>query len=268
MAHFGSSHRSNSAGLGRARTMLFLAPMRFVTFGLAAALVAACSGVGGTGIGDGGASATTDGGTGTDGGNPAGCPSVQPSVGSSCAPNGLACTFSSNPACTGYWDCTGGVWHESFPGAACAVDSGPTGGNCNGTSGVWHRALATACVSNAGVDAGCNIQPHDACLTDTDCGVGYVCLCESPIRAGQVCPGGVPMATGNVCIPANCRVDSDCSACGVCQAQYSCGQITGYYCQTPTDACVPAYSSTSYSGNGCLFQSGHWVSSGTPACPG
>jgi hypothetical protein len=155
-----------------------------------------------------------------------------------------------------------------------AASAGPDGangleaGSCHGSSGVVARAVAQACTSNAGADAGCNVAPHDQCLTDSNCGASSVCACQSPIAAGQACPGGVPLVAGNVCIPANCRVDSDCTPCGVCQAQYSCGVITGYYCQTPADTCVPEGPAVSFDGNGCVFMSGRWVSTTPAPCPG
>ena len=140
-------------------------------------------------------------------------------------------------------------------------------GACHGTANVIHLSQANGCASHAGIDAGCNVQPKDQCTTDAECGAGQACLCEAPIPAGQPCPGGVPLAAGNVCVPANCHVDSDCGPCGVCQAEYGCGTITGYYCQTPNDACYP--DTSTYDSNGCHFASGHWASSAGPvACPG
>jgi hypothetical protein len=227
-----------------------------------------------------------------DEGNSAACPSTTPRQGSSCTLDQLECAYGQNIACSGYWVCASGSWRREFPGEACSMssspmgdsgllgDSGPAGdssstadaipegGSCHGTSGVVHRAQAITCESHAGFDAGCQIQPHDECLADGDCGTGKVCLCESLPAPGQPCAAGVPRPTGNICIPANCRVDSDCSPCGVCQAQYWCGEYTGYYCQTPGDACFPT--TTSYDGNGCNFSSGQWLSS-VPAvggCPG
>lgn len=132
--------------------------------------------------------------------------------------------------------------------------------------GVIHRAQAAVCPSHMGADAGCNIQPHDQCLMDADCGSGNLCLCESPPPPGMVCAGGVSNPSGNVCVQGNCRVDSDCGACGVCQAEYGCGQTGSFYCQTPSDECVP--DTSSYDGNGCHFSSGHWVAAVPNACPG
>ena len=138
---------------------------------------------------------------------------------------------------------------------------------CVGATGVTHRAQAATCSSNADDDAGCGVQPKDQCTTDPMCGAGSVCLCQSPVPAGGGCPGGVPLVTGNVCVPSNCTVDSDCTACGVCQAEYSCGQITGYYCQTPEDTCVPT--SVGFD-QGCAWSAteGYWGSTGPEECPG
>jgi len=237
--------------------------MRILTLVLlSTAFLAACGGTSSTGLGgDAGVDATTDGG------NPPACPGSQPTAGTACCPNGLECTYSPNPACSGYWDCTGGTWRQTFPGVACMPDSGPMGGNCHGTSDVIHRAQATACPSHVGADAGCGITPHDQCLMDADCGPGYVCQCEAPIAAGQPCPGGVPAPSGNVCIASTCLVDADCPACGVCQAQYTCNQVGGYHCQTPTDECYPSASGATGI-NACTWASGQWTLTGPVACPG
>jgi hypothetical protein len=160
----------------------------------------------------------------------------------------------------------GGSSSDTAPPAG--DDEGPPNGNCSGPSGANHRAQGATCASNAGADAGCDVQPKDQCLTDSDCGPAADCECETPIPAGQVCPGGVSLPSGNACIPSNCRVDSDCAPCGVCQGEYSCGQYTGFYCQTPEDTCVPSAGDTGYDGNGCRFVGGHWTSMGMTECPG
>jgi hypothetical protein len=129
-----------------------------------------------------------------------------------------------------------------------------------------HRVQPAACASNAGADAGCGVQPMDQCLTDNDCGPLGDCQCQTPIPAGQGCPLGVPWPAGNACVPSNCRTDADCTACGVCQGEYACGQFTGFYCQTPSDACVPAGPDTSWDGNGCSFVGGRWVRTVTVGC--
>jgi hypothetical protein len=148
------------------------------------------------------------------------------------------------------------------------VTSDRSSDHCLGESDAAHRAEATACASNKNDDAGCDIVPHDQCLTDSNCGANQDCLCQTPIPAGQPCPAGVGNPSGNVCIPSNCRVDSDCSPCGLCQAEFSCGNITGYYCQTPGDECTPTGPGQDYDGNGCTFVSGRWVSGSLPLCPG
>jgi hypothetical protein len=141
---------------------------------------------------------------------------------------------------------------------------------CRGPAGTIHRPEAATCPSNANDDAGCNIKPHDQCLTDSNCSDGGLCLCETPILAGQPCPGGVPLYSGNVCLPSNCRVDSDCSPCGSCLGEYACGDVTGFYCQTPEDECAPngGPGTTSDEGNGCTFKDGRWIDGGPPLCPG
>jgi len=129
-----------------------------------------------------------------------------------------------------------------------------------------HPTQTGTCPSNAGFAAGCGVVPHDDCIADTDCGPDAVCSCQTPIAAGEACPSGVPLVAGNVCITANCRLDADCSS-GVCQAEYQCGGVTGYYCRTADDDCVPTDASTSYAGNGCLFRAGRWQLEQV-ACPG
>jgi hypothetical protein len=155
----------------------------------------------------------------------------------------------------------------SGEGGGDAASDGSSG-HCRGMSEAIHRAEATACGSNKNDDAGCGIVPHDQCLTDSNCGAIQDCLCQSPIPAGQPCPEGVGTPSGNVCIPSNCRVDSDCSPCGLCEAEYSCGSITGYFCQTPEDECTPTGPGQNYEGNGCTFQSGRWASGNAASCPG
>lgn len=138
---------------------------------------------------------------------------------------------------------------------------------------VVHRGTASACPSNADagvIDAGpstCGhtIVPHDACLTDADCagahGAMGVCVCQSP--QGEGC--GVPAVTGNACVPANCRVDSDCTPCARCRAEQSCGAITGYYCESTADEC----SSNTDCGTGfCTFQGDHFACQNNVACAG
>jgi hypothetical protein len=149
----------------------------------------------------------------------------------------------------------------TFPGAACETKL--DAGTCHGSQDVAHRAQAAACSSNAGASAGCNITPHDECLTDADCGAGKACVCQSPPPPGQPCPGGIFIPAGNVCVPADCRVDADCKTCGVCEADNSCGLIHGYHCQMPNDACYPQSSALT---EGCVFQSSKWTLSA--GCPG
>src|SRR6266704_2608776 len=100
-----------------------------------------------------------------------------------------------------------------------------------------HPTQSGTCASDAGFDAGCGVVAHDGCIAGSDCGADAVCSCQTPIPAGQACPSGVPLVAGNVCITANCRLDADCSS-GVCQAEYRCSGVTGYYCRTADDECV------------------------------
>jgi len=138
---------------------------------------------------------------------------------------------------------------------------------------VGNREVAPACFSNADagfIDGGpttCGqpIVPHDACLSDTDCAGAHgaigVCVCQAP--HGQGCGAGA--VTGNVCVPANCHVDTDCSPCARCRPEESCGQTTGYYCESPADEC----SSSADCGTGfCTFQGDHFACQNDIACAG
>jgi hypothetical protein len=137
---------------------------------------------------------------------------------------------------------------------------------CSSREPTSHPTQNGSCPSNAGVQAGCGVTPHDDCLTDVDCGADAVCSCQAPIPAGEACPSGVPLVAGNVCIAADCRLDADCAS-GACQTEYICGATTGLFCRTANDACVPTDPSTSYSGNGCVFRNGRWQLEQV-ACPG
>src|SRR6185312_13230497 len=68
---------------------------------------------------------------------------------------------------------------------------------------------------------------------DADCGSGGVCSC-----AGSTFE--YAHATRNICVPANCRVDADCSPY-LCSPSNSDGGpfygVQGYYCHTGNDTC-------------------------------
>lgn len=164
---------------------------------------------------------------------------------------------------------------------APASADGSTEGGADGAAGdagtcrtdVVHRASADACASHADagvIEAGpdtCGqpLTPQDACLVDGDCAGGHgasgVCVCQSP--GGQGC--GVPPVTGNACVASNCHVDSDCTACGLCRVEESCGSVTGYYCESPADECS---SNTDCGGGFCTFQGDHFVCRNDIACAG
>ena len=165
------------------------------------------------------------------------------------------------------WACSG-----SSDSGATNVDGGgdaPSGdgGSCRAASA--HRPTDSACASNADagpIDGGCGgtITPHDDCLSDDDCsahGASDVCACQAPSGGGC---GAAPV-TGNACVPANCKSDSDCSECGACIPEYTCGVVTGYYCATRADACS---SNADCSAGLCLFRNGHFSCVTDVACAG
>jgi hypothetical protein len=71
------------------------------------------------------------------------------------------------------------------------------------------------------------------CITDEDCGSGFVCLCGQDVSP-----------SGGVCRPSNCTTDADCGAGRRCASYESrflgCGTrgIIGFACQTANDECA------------------------------
>ena len=153
-------------------------------------------------------------------------------------------------------------------GVDASSDGSAESGSCR--DGVDHRATAAACTSNADaglVESGCGspITPRDGCLKDDDCagahGATGVCVCQAP--HGNGC--GTPFISGNACVPSNCRLDSDCSPCSKCRLEQSCGQVTGFYCETKLDTC----STNADCGTGfCSFRGDRWACVNDVACAG
>jgi hypothetical protein len=107
------------------------------------------------------------------------------------------------------------------PGDACATDADCTdgmNGRCTYVSGFGPVMVCT----------------YDECFTDSDCGAGYACAC-----------GGVG-ATGrrygaDECVRGNCNIDSDCgdNYCSPALDMNGCELGPGgFYCHTPSDACI------------------------------
>jgi len=99
---------------------------------------------------------------------------------------------------------------------------------------------------------------YDQCSGDSACPKGETCAChDTPLASG-----------GNQCLPSNCRVDGDCGAGGYCSpsADGGCGQLTGYYCHTPSDTCVNDSDCTAP--HSCVYdrKAGHWVCKEIPLC--
>jgi hypothetical protein len=143
---------------------------------------------------------------------------------------------------------------DAGPIDAGSVDAGPVDGGCcsaNSDGGCCrtqpfnHRVKATACAPSAdggitGRDGG-GCSPftgvcEDQCLTDADCGAGYVCSC-----AGQTF--GYSERTTNFCVEASCETDVDCGSGGFCSPSVgdSIGNFYGiqsYECHGCADCCV------------------------------
>jgi hypothetical protein len=62
------------------------------------------------------------------------------------------------------------------------------------------------------------------CVSDQDCGTGFICLCSSTTSWG-------------VCEAATCQTNADCDPGFLCSS-YTTGYSTGYACQTPQDTCA------------------------------
>lgn len=87
------------------------------------------------------------------------------------------------------------------------------------------------------------------CVTDEDCGVGYICLC------------GGPSPTGGKCHQSDCTTDADCGPGFLC-ASYgvACG-YAGFSCQRASDECAKDDDCSGY----CGFNGEHRACDGT-AC--
>jgi hypothetical protein len=197
---------------------------------LAIGLVAACGGAASSapphGSGD-------DAGPGTDSGHP-------PPTGTDAGPDSATGTDSDAGAETGPTpgvplnhrpsdaqclqprsDGTCAVPEPEDAGFGCSTDNQCTDGN--GTNG--------RCENSSGGPAGC-FCTYDTCASDSACPTGDLCVCH-----GSAYVGGA----GNTCLPGNCRIDSDCGAQGYCSPAHgteNCGEVSGYYCHTPSDECV------------------------------
>ena len=162
----------------------------------------------------------------------------------------------------------GGGTADAPSGDVASVDGIPPMMCMMADPSTLHRPAELKCSPNSGMEAGCGITPMDECLVDTNCGSDKDCLCEKPPAPGSTCGGGIGIPAGNICVPANCRTDSDCSPCGLCEGRFQCGSVLGYYCMTPSDECSPTGPSHDYSGNGCTFDGTRWVRGAGGTCPG
>jgi hypothetical protein len=151
-------------------------------------------------------------------------------------------------------------WPLLFLGG-CACRAGPDGGPVDVTCGTEHvfsdggcdrsqpfnhRATATACAPSRDADGGitgrdgggCSFFTgvcEDQCLTDADCGPGYICSC-----AGNTF--GYSKSTANFCVPASCETDADCGPGGYCSPSVGEGGnfygVQSYECHGCADCCV------------------------------
>jgi hypothetical protein len=107
---------------------------------------------------------------------------------------------------------------SSWGGEPCTADAECTGkphGYCAPSYGVGPVPSTNQC--------------HYGCLTDTDCGTGYLCECGDPVGH---------------CLPATCQTDADCPGELLCAAWSSaniCGTVgESFSCQTAEDECNSA----------------------------
>lgn len=74
------------------------------------------------------------------------------------------------------------------------------------------------------------ICTYDECLGSADCGPGRACACDNGGYYGSV----------NQCVPATCLSSDDCGGVACVGEKQSCTRkVTGYYCRTAADTCVP-----------------------------
>jgi hypothetical protein len=130
----------------------------------------------------------------------------------------------------------------------CAENSQCT----KGTNGRCQDGLAALCWC-----------AYDTCTDDSACSTGEVCACHgSPYADGA----------GNTCVPGNCRVDADCGPAGYCSPAHgtgNCGDVTGYYCHTPSDTCIDDTDCSNNGETACTWSSAssNWTCQEIIECP-
>ena len=159
-------------------------------------------------------------------------------------------------------------------GAIDAADSGacieptptadrPAGTTCRlcrpiGTEPGGSGVCATHADCTAGINGRCSLGQigefcsYDECFIDAHCADGKVCSCDGAYFSGA-----------NTCVPANCRVNADCTS-GRCSPSYGClmgGSPEGWYCRTAADECATDSQCTDYAAGRCAYNStlSHWA---------
>jgi hypothetical protein len=83
------------------------------------------------------------------------------------------------------------------------------------------------CEEFYGGDGGASGLCRSGCVTDDDCGDGYICICDSN-----------DSPTGGACQPSNCATDDDCGTGLLCASYEGTGcNPNGFACQTTQDTC-------------------------------
>jgi hypothetical protein len=138
-------------------------------------------------------------------------------------------------------------YDAGFGNATCKHDSDCT----KGTNG--------RCVVPPYVPLACSTTcSYDECFSDSDCTGNVPCICRtSPTDYGaNVCEGF-----------SKCRVDADCGPGGYCSPSGVENCNTGYFCHTPSDACIDDVDCGH--GGTCNYDptAAHWRCSNTCAPP-
>jgi hypothetical protein len=140
---------------------------------------------------------------------------------------------------------------EAGPAAGSRVPAShrPAGSACPPARGPG--ALSSACSYDAGAplachkDADCTAGKNGRCLPTPGVACAPACSYDTCFSDAD-CPGtpcdcraSASDSAANVCLPGGCAVDSDCGPGGYCSPSgLTSGCGLGYFCHTPSDACV------------------------------
>jgi hypothetical protein len=180
---------------------------------VAAAMLTACSGDGGSAGNTGGSS----GGGGTDAGGAGGTSGAAGKVGV------VECTDSKTIAGKpGFERCAEDIEHR----VSAEQCNAPAPSQCQNKAGCASNADCTDkpngyCAGT--LPPGGNCSCIYGCSQDSDCTTDQLCQCDSPF---------------NRCVRATCRTDADCGAGKVCAETLFDDCTRGYACQTDADECT------------------------------